>query len=156
MFRAVKNLCQSLNHLWAEEEEMQSLGLLPRLLLLFSPRLFFFSPPLSSWHVSHFGLLLSRDKCQITWCSIFIRSTLTGGAYCIKAWRRSSHTHTHLHADTHSHIKTEMECKVPALISPFLLFLITLVTHIHANTHNAQMPWHVLAHTKKGIYPGNP
>lgn len=39
----------------------------------------------SSWHVSYFGLLLSRDKCQITWCSIFIRSTLTGRAYSIKA-----------------------------------------------------------------------
>lgn len=99
----------------------------------------------SFWHVSHFGLLLSRDKCQITWCSIFIRSTLTGRAYSIKAWWRSSHWSTHIHiythrqkrkqADTRSYQNWDVGCKVPPLISPFLLFLITLVTHMHGNTH---------------------
>jgi len=57
MFRAVKNLCQSLNHLGAaEEEEMQSLTLvtpplLPPLVLLFPfPYLF----PLDMCHILGF------------------------------------------------------------------------------------------------------
>lgn len=49
---------------------------------------FFFS---ASWHVSHFGILLSQDKCQITWCSIFILSTLNETAYNIKV--EAHHTH---------------------------------------------------------------
>lgn len=75
------------------------------------------TPPPSSWHVSHFGLLLSRDKCQITWCSIFIRSTLTGRAYSIKAWRRSSHTHAQAHTHTHAEIIAETQ-SVKCLWSP--------------------------------------
>lgn len=45
----------------------------------------------ASWHVSRFGILLFQDKCQITWCSIFIPSTLNETAYNIK--EETHHTH---------------------------------------------------------------
>jgi len=41
--------------------------------------------------VSQFGILLSWDKCQITWCSIFILCTFTVEAYNIK--EEADHSH---------------------------------------------------------------